>query len=217
MGFDTSESTVGQLSTKVGIVLEDPETQLFTTSVLSEVAFGPENLCVPVPEIMERVKWVLEVVQLSGYENRMPTALSGGQKQRLAIAAALSMRPSILVLDESTSQIDPLGVKEVYDVVLELNKKHGMTIVMATDQSEEIARVADRVLVLDHGRRGGIGNAAGDLWKHRTVQAVYNSCPAGLSAWSTAHRGWTASHNTTDYAGGSPRRGGKSTQGSSSG
>ncbi len=156
-GLDTSESTVGQLSTKVGIVLEDPETQLFTTSVLSEVAFGPENLNVPVPEILERVKWVLDVVQLNGYEDRMPTALSGGQKQRLAIAAALSMRPSILVLDESTSQIDPLGVKEVYDVVLELNKKHGMTIVMATDQSEEIARVADRVLVLDHGREVALG------------------------------------------------------------
>ncbi len=156
-GLDTSESTVGQLSTKVGIVLEDPETQLFTTSVLSEVAFGPENLNVPVPEILERIKWVLDVVQLNGYEDRMPTALSGGQKQRLAIAAALSMRPSILVLDESTSQIDPLGVKEVYDVVLELNKKHGMTIVMATDQSEEIARVADRVLVLDHGREVALG------------------------------------------------------------
>ena len=156
-GLDTSESTVGQLSTKVGIVLEDPETQLFTTSVLSEVAFGPENLNVPVPEILERVKWVLDVVQLNGYEDRMPTALSGGQKQRLAIAAALSMRPSILVLDESTSQIDPLGVREVYDVVLELNKKHGMTIVMATDQSEEIARVADRVLVLDHGREVALG------------------------------------------------------------
>ncbi|MFH1635229.1 MAG: ABC transporter ATP-binding protein, partial [Chloroflexota bacterium] len=116
-GIDTQESSVGQLSTKVGIVLEDPETQLFTTSVLNEVAFGPENLLMPVDEILERAKRVLKLVRLDGYEDRPPTNLSGGQKQRLAIAAGLVMQPSILVLDESTSQIDPLGVVEVLSLV----------------------------------------------------------------------------------------------------
>ena len=150
-GMETRSAGISQLATKVGIVLEDPETQLFTTSVDSEVAFGPENLCLPVDEIRERVKWALDVVRLKGFEHRMPTALSGGQKQRLAIAANIAMRPDILVLDEATSQLDPVGVEEVLSVARELNQKYGMTIVMATDASEMIARLMDWVVVLDKG------------------------------------------------------------------
>jgi energy-coupling factor transporter ATP-binding protein EcfA2 len=150
-GMETRSAGISQLATKVGIVLEDPETQLFTTSVDSEVAFGPENLCLPVEEIRERVKWALDVVRLKGFEHRMPTALSGGQKQRLAIAANIAMRPDILVLDEATSQLDPVGVEEVLSVARELNQKYGMTIVMATDASEMIARLMDWVVVLDKG------------------------------------------------------------------
>jgi energy-coupling factor transporter ATP-binding protein EcfA2 len=151
-GMDTTEVGIAQLATRVGIVLEDPETQLFTTSVMSEVAFGPENLCLPAEEIRGRVKWALEVVRLAGFEERMPSALSGGQKQRLAIAANIAMRPDILVLDEATSQLDPVGVEEVLSVVRELNQKYGMTIVMATDASEMVARLMDRVFVLDKGQ-----------------------------------------------------------------
>lgn len=151
-GMDTREVGIAQLATKVGIVLEDPETQLFTTSVMSEVAFGPENLCLPADEIKERVKWALDVVRLGEYEDRMPSALSGGQKQRLAIAANIAMRPDILVLDEATSQLDPVGVEEVLSVVRELNQKYGMTIVMATDASEMVAKLMDRIIVLDQGQ-----------------------------------------------------------------
>lgn len=156
-GTNTQESSVGQLSTIVGIVLEDPETQLFTTSVLNEVSFGPENLLMPVEEILERARRVLKLVRLEGSEDRPPTDLSGGQKQRLAIAAGLVMEPSILVLDESTSQIDPLGVVEVLSLVQKLNKELNMTIVMATDKSEEVARIADHILVLDEGREVAYG------------------------------------------------------------
>jgi len=151
-GLDTKTSGIAELATKVGIVLEDPETQLFTNSVRSEVAFGPENLSLPPEEILERVSWALEVVRLKGYEERMPSSLSGGQKQRLAIAANIAMRPDILVLDEATSQLDPVGVEEVLSVVHELNRKYGMTILMATDVSEMIARMMDRVVVLDRGQ-----------------------------------------------------------------
>jgi energy-coupling factor transport system ATP-binding protein len=151
-GLDTKATGITELATKVGIVLEDPETQLFTTSIRSEVAFGPENLCLPVEEIKERVRWALDVVRLTGYEERMPTSLSGGQKQRLAIAANIAMRPDILVLDEATSQLDPVGVEEVLSVVRELNQKYGMTILMATDASEMIAKLMDRVVVLDQGQ-----------------------------------------------------------------
>ncbi len=150
--LDTQQAGIAQLATQVGIVLEDPETQLFTTSVSSEVAFGPENLCQSPKEILENVKWALDVVRLNGLEDRMPLALSGGQKQRLAIAANIAMRPNILVLDEATSQLDPVGVEEVLSVARELNQKYGMTIVMATDASEMIARLMDRVIVLDKGQ-----------------------------------------------------------------
>ncbi|NPV56127.1 MAG: ATP-binding cassette domain-containing protein [Anaerolineae bacterium] len=151
-GLDTKESGIAVLATKVGIVLEDPETQLFTTTVRSEVAFGPENLNLEPDEIEERIRWALDIVRLSGFEERMPSSLSGGQKQRLAIAANIAMRPDILVLDEATSQLDPVGVEEVLSVVRELNQKYGMTIIMATDASEMIAKLMDRVIVLNQGQ-----------------------------------------------------------------
>ena len=175
-GINTKESSIGQLSTIVGIVLEDPETQLFTTSVINEVSFGPENLLMPVEEIRERAKRVLELVRLDGYDDRSPTDLSGGQKQRLAIAAGLVMQPSILVLDEATSQIDPLGVVEVLSLVQKLNREHKMTIVMATDKSEEVARIADHILVLDEGREVAYGTpreifADTDFFKEFMIRA----------------------------------------------
>jgi energy-coupling factor transporter ATP-binding protein EcfA2 len=150
-GQDTQEVTVAELARKVGIVLEDPEAQLFTTSVLSEVAFGPENLGIDPEEILRRANWALKVVRLTGYEDHAPTMLSGGQKQRLAIAAALTMHPDVLVLDEATSQLDPVGTVEIFSVVRELNEQYGMTIVMATNKGEEVAQFCDRVLVLHRG------------------------------------------------------------------
>jgi energy-coupling factor transporter ATP-binding protein EcfA2 len=150
-GQDTQQATVAEMARMVGIVLEDPEAQLFTTSVLSEVAFGPENLGVDPDEILRRARWALEVVRLTGYEDHPPTALSGGQKQRLAIAAALTMHPQVLVLDEATSQLDPMGTMEVFSVVRELNEQYKMTILMATNKGEEVAEFCDRVLVLHKG------------------------------------------------------------------
>jgi energy-coupling factor transporter ATP-binding protein EcfA2 len=150
-GLDTHVEGVARLASRVGIVLDDPETQLFTTSVLDEVAFGPENLGVEPTEILRRARWALEVVRLAEYEDHPPSALSGGQKQRLATAAALSMMPEILVLDEATSQLDPIGTVEVLSIVRELNHTLGMTIVMATDEGEQVAEFCDRVLVLHQG------------------------------------------------------------------
>jgi len=150
-GLDTRQGEVAQLAQKVGIVLDDPETQLFTTSVLNEVAFGPENLGIEPDEILRRARWALDVVRLGGYEDHPPSALSGGQKQRLAIAAALAMMPDILVLDEATSQLDPVGTVEVLSIVQKLNHNQAMTIIMATDKGEQVARFCDRVLVLHRG------------------------------------------------------------------
>lgn len=150
-GLDTQVAGVARLASLVGIVLEDPETQLFTTSVLHEVAFGPENLGVEPAEILRRAAWALDVVRLAGHEAQPPSALSGGQKQRLAIAAALTMMPRILVLDEPTSQLDPVGTAELFSIVQELNRTQGMTVVMATDKGEQVAEFCHRVLVLHEG------------------------------------------------------------------
>ena len=150
-GMDTVEHPLSVLSQRVGIVLDDPETQLFTSNVLSEVAFGAENLKMPKEEIRERIAWALKVVRMEGYEKRAPSALSGGQKQRVAIATALVNKPDILILDEPTSQLDPLGTIEVFDVIRSLREEYNMTIILASHKSEEIVHFADKVIVLHQG------------------------------------------------------------------
>ena len=150
-GLNSVEHPLAELSTHVGIVLDDPETQLFTANVYSEVAFGAENIEMDPKEIRNRVDWALDVVRMTGYEDREPAALSGGQKQRVAIATALVTKPEILILDEPTSQLDPIGTIEVFDVVRKLKESYGMTIVIATHKSEEVIEYADKVAVLVDG------------------------------------------------------------------
>ncbi len=151
-GLDTVDHPISLLSRHVGTVFEDPETQLVTTSVENEIAFALENQKVPRDEIRARIPRVLEAVRLEGMEKRHPHELSGGQKQRLAIAAALATQPSLLVLDEPTSQLDPLGAQEVFATVCELNRGLGITVVMASHAAEEMAEYVDRVALLFHGQ-----------------------------------------------------------------
>lgn len=151
-GQNTGNSDVDELSETIGIVLQDPDSQLFSTSIQSELAFGPENLGLPREEIKERLKWALHVTRLQGLEGRSPTDLSGGQKQRVAVGAALTMRPEVLILDEPTSELDPVGTKEVFAVIKELNQAYGITIIMVEHKSDEIAEFADRLIVLKDGR-----------------------------------------------------------------
>jgi energy-coupling factor transport system ATP-binding protein len=159
-GLDSLEHPVSEMARHVGSVFQDPETQLISTSVENEIAFALENLCVPSEEIKARIPRVLAAVRLEGMERKHPHELSGGQKQRLAIAAALAMQPDLLVLDEPTSQLDPLGAQEVFAVVHELNRELGMTIVMASHAAEEMAEHADRVALLSAGRLVRIGTPA---------------------------------------------------------
>lgn len=151
LGLNTKKHKTAELAQKVGMVLQDPEAQLFTGMVKSEVAFGPENLGVSSEEIWEKTKWALKVVRLENFLKRTPSSLSGGQKQRLAIASVLSMQPEILVLDEPTSQLDPVGSYEVFSIIKDLNKKYKMTIILATHNSEAIAEFADRVIIFANG------------------------------------------------------------------
>jgi energy-coupling factor transport system ATP-binding protein len=151
-GKEVARHSVATLSTKVGVVFQEPENQLFCMSAEEEVAFGPENLAVDREEIAARVEWALETVGLRGLNDRPPASLSGGQKQRLAIAAALSMRPEMLVLDEPTYALDPIGRLDLYSLLADLKKKHNMTVMVAERDAEEAASFADRIVLMSEGR-----------------------------------------------------------------
>ena len=150
-GMDVPDHPVYELAQKISFVTQDPEGQLINPDVLMEVAFGPENLGVPRDEIMRRAAWALEAVGLKGLESRAPSELSGGQKQRLVLAAGLSMEPELLVLDEPTSQLDPIGTAEVLDSLVHLKEQYAMTTILTTHASEEVLRIADRSIVLSKG------------------------------------------------------------------
>ena len=150
-GYNTRHQPVAELATRVGLVFQDSESQLFNMTVEDEVAFGPENLGLPADEIEQRVDWALQVVGLSDLRTHSPAQLSGGQQRRLALAAALAMQPRVLVLDEPTADLDPLGRQAIMAVIAGL-RQQGMTIVMATQDAEIVAELADRVAVLDAGR-----------------------------------------------------------------
>ena len=134
----------------VGMVFQNPDNQLVATVVDEDVAFGPENLGVPQPEIVERVDRALAQVKMEKYRKRAPHMRSGGQKQRIAIAGALAMEPKIMVFDESTAMLDPIGRKEVMDIIRTLHKEKGMTIILITHFMEE-AVDADKAIVMNGG------------------------------------------------------------------
>ena len=157
-GIDTTQTQVRDLAHIVGMVFDNPEYQLSQSTVLSEMAIGLENIGIPRDEMLKRIVVALEIVGLSGLEARSPLALSGGQQQRLAIAAALSMYPKVLVLDEPTSNLDPMGKEEVFAVTARLNQEKQMTVVIVEHEVEVIASYADRVIVLDKGQIVNSGN-----------------------------------------------------------
>jgi len=158
-GICTDKSSVPHLALKVGTVMDDPDAQLFTSSVREEAAFGPENLLLPPDEIIKRIEYALGAVGLKGFEDRNPLNLSGGEKQRLAIAAALSMKGTILVLDEPLCRLDPQGAEEVLSVLKDLQKNYKITIVMAAHDSALVSKYADRVCILKKGKIAALDTA----------------------------------------------------------
>jgi len=150
-GLDPWETPIIKLAEKACMVLQDPESQFTTTNVASELAFGPANLGVDRETILERSKWAAKVCGIDGLEERKPKELSGGQKQRVALAAGLTMLPEVLILDEPTSQLDPIGSTEVFDVINQLSEREDMTIMITSHKTDEISRLATKVMVLEEG------------------------------------------------------------------
>lgn len=169
-GYNTAKARIGGLASLVGMVFQDPESQLVTASVADEVAFGPENLGVPREEINQRVSAALMATRLPGYDDRDPHSLSGGEQQACVIAAIYAMHPEIYIMDEPLANLDPVGRAQVLKVVVEVAKQRGKTLVIVEHALEEVLPMVDRILVLDHGqivRDGPVSEAlsAGDLPK----------------------------------------------------
>ena len=150
-GMDTSDpELLFDIRQHVGMVFQNPDNQIVATIVEEDVAFAPENLGVPSAEIRKRVDDALKAVGMYEYRTHAPHLLSGGQKQRIAIAGVIAMQPRCIVLDEPTAMLDPHGREEVLRTIEDLNKNHGITVILITHHMTEAIR-ADRVLVMEKG------------------------------------------------------------------
>ena len=150
-GMDTkNEDNLIKIRSKAGMVFQNPDNQMVATIVEEDVAFGPENLGIPQEELRSRVDNALKEVNMYDFKDSAPHRLSGGQKQRIAIAGVVAMEPEIIIMDESTSMLDPKGRREVLETVHRLNKEKGITIVFITHFMEETINV-DRIIVMGDG------------------------------------------------------------------
>ena len=151
-GADTrDERYLWEIRRAMGIIFQNPDNQIIGTTVEEDVAFGAENLGVDPEEIRKRVDASLEAVGIREYSTHAPHLLSGGQKQRVAIAGILAMKPDCIILDEATAMLDPVGRKEVMQVIKELNAKEKITVIHITHHMDE-AEGADRIIIFDEGK-----------------------------------------------------------------
>lgn len=151
-GMDTrEEENTLKVRQTAGMVFQNPDNQIVGTLVDEEVGFGPENIGVPTEEIWERVEKSLKAVGMYAFRNQSPNKLSGGQKQRVAVAGIVAMKPKCIVLDEPTAMLDPLGRKDVLNVLHELNRQENVTVILITHYMEEVIDI-DKLYVMDDGK-----------------------------------------------------------------
>jgi len=155
-GVDITASGVklSDIRKKVGLVFQYAEYQLFEETIEKDIAFGPKNLGLGEAEITERVKKAMNLVGLDyeTYKNKSPFELSGGQKRRVAIAGVVAMEPRVLILDEPTAGLDPKGRDEILAQIAKLHKAYDMTIILVSHSMEDVAKVANRIIVMDNGQ-----------------------------------------------------------------
>ena len=166
------------LRSKVGLVFQYPEHQLFEVDVFSDVCYGPKNLGLPKEEIEKRAKEALTLVNLDeSLWKQSPFELSGGQKRRVAIAGVMAMKPEVLILDEPTAGLDPKGRDEILDQILELHDKKGMTIILVSHSMEDIARYADRLMVMNQGEKVYDGTPKEVFEHYKELEAIGLAAP----------------------------------------
>lgn len=169
-GVDITKPDVAmvEIRKRIGLVFQYPEYQLFEETVAKDVAFGPKNLGLSDEEIEERVKEAIELVGLD-YEtikDRSPFELSGGQKRRVAIAGVIAMRPEVLILDEPTAGLDPKAHKDILAMVEKVHKRTGNITILVSHNMADIARLSDKVLVIDSGKMVTMGTPR-EVFSHR--------------------------------------------------
>ena len=151
-GEKVTKKNVRACRETVGIVFQDPDDQVLAPSVEEDIAFGPINMGLSRDEVETRVKEALEMVGLTGFEERAPHHLSGGQKKLVAIAGILAMRPEVIVLDEPTAGLDPLSSARVLELIMKMNRELGITLLLSTHDVDVVPYFAERVFVLHHGK-----------------------------------------------------------------
>lgn len=165
MDLGAKDADLAKVRRTVGLVFQYPEYQLFEETVAKDIAFGPRNLKLPEDEVQARVRRAMEMVGLAErYADRSPFDLSGGQKRRAAIAGVLAMEPSILILDEPAAGLDPVGRREMLDLVKRIHEA-GTTVVMVSHSMDDVGRLCDRLIVLEHGHVAFTGTPA-EVFRH---------------------------------------------------
>jgi energy-coupling factor transporter ATPase len=167
-GIDTLSHHTYELAKHVGLVFQNPENQLFALSIEKDVAFGLENMGMPREEMRKKVDWALNLTGIYDLRERSPHEISGGQQQRVALAAVLAMEPEIIVLDEPTSFLDPLSAEKIFEVIYELNKKQGITVILVEHRLDLTAKYTDHLIVMDRGTVAYEGNPREILADERT-------------------------------------------------
>ncbi len=159
-GEDIMKSSMGELAIRIGYIFQNPFNQIsyIKETVFDEIAFGLENLGLKKEEIINRIEKIIARLGIGALRDKNPFELSGGQQQRVALASILVMEPEILVIDEPTSQLDPIGTEQVFDII-NLIKESGKTVVLVEHKTNLLARFADKVVVMDEGRIKMFGTA----------------------------------------------------------
>lgn len=151
-GLKVADHEISELARHVGLVFQNPQNQLFSLSVEKDVAFGLENVGVLREEMQKQVDWALTMTGIEDLRDRAPHELSGGQQQRVAIASVLAMKPDVMVLDEPTSFLDPLGAQTIFEVIHDLNERLGITVILVEHRLDLASKYADHVIIMDEGK-----------------------------------------------------------------
>ena len=154
--FDITEEGLNltDIRKRVGVVFQYPEYQLFEETIEKDIAFGPMNLGLEEKEVYKRVKESMEAVGLKydEFKDKSPFDLSGGQKRRVAIAGVIAMHPEVLILDEPTAGLDPGGRDEIFNLIKKLHKENNMTIILSSHSMDDMAKLAQTIIVMNHGK-----------------------------------------------------------------
>jgi cobalt/nickel transport system ATP-binding protein len=182
-GKDAKSKDFNMLRSRIGLVFQDPDDQLFTPSVIEDIEYGPKNLRLPEEEIKQRSNHVLDMMGIQHLKNRASHRLSFGEKKKVSLATALVLKPELLILDEPTANLDLVSRRGLIDTLNELNKQ-GTTIIVSTHDVEALPELADKIIVISHGKLLGEGETHQVLQDNQLLQASGLEAPSIVRLFS---------------------------------